>query len=115
MPCPTKRATQSREAAAHTHSIHSQSQSATTPAASEYGNLTIHSIPGTPEVSDIKSPAPFIQNALDDEEISAHINEQDPDNSPPSVTETDIHRSGTDHQDPELVCTYSASSHAKLG
>lgn len=102
MPHPTKRATQLREAAAHTCSICSQSQSATpaiTPAASEYGNLTIHSIPGTPEVSDIRSPAPFIQNALDNEVISAHINEQDPDNSPPSVTETDIHRLGTDHQD----------------
>ena len=114
MPHPTKRATQLREATAHACSIHSQSQSATT-AASECGNSTIHSIPGTPEASDIKSPASFIQNALDDEEISAHINKQDPDNSPPSVTETDIHRSGTDHQDPELVCTYSASNHAKLG
>ena len=94
MPRPTKRATRLREAAAHVCSICSQSQSATTPAALEYGNSTIHSIPGTPDVSDTKSPAPLIQNASDDEEISAHINEQDPDNSPPSVTETDIHRSG---------------------
>lgn len=90
---PTKRATQLREATAHPHSIHTQS-------ALEYGYLAIHSTPGTPEASDIGLPAPSVQNALDDEEILVHINEQDPDNSPPSVPEMNTQRSGTDHQDP---------------